>query len=308
MSKNIIGTNGYINPIDRPIIKKIVHFNTKFRNNYYNTASSDFLYQFPLTVTNAISVRLRSIDIPNTWYTFSSRIGNNKFVIEAHIGRKTPETTIHEIVIPDGNYTATQLENYINSTYLHQSGKMNELNYIKMSISEHNLRTKFEMIGKPPTKVVFDLKFVGPATKTVMWTMGWTLGYRMGQYLNIPKELESEGLFDGGGDRYIYISFNDFNKNRNDNNIVFLDNSFLDKDILGKIYLKDGKFHVNVDDNDTESNLKKREFNGPVDFEKIHMKLLDQFGNLIYLNNMDFSFSLEFEILYEKFTKNYYRN
>ena len=103
-------------------------------------------------------------------------------------------------------------------------------------------------------------------------------------------------------------SFVDFNKNRNDNNIIFLDNSFIDKDILGKIYLRDGKFHVNVDDSDGEGSLKKREFNGPVDFERIHLKLLDEYGNIIYLNNMDFSFALEFEILYEKYTKNHYRN
>ena len=47
---------------------------------------------------------------------------------------------------------------------------------------------------------------------------------------------------------------------------------------------------------------------GPVNFERIHLKLLDEYGNLVYLNNMDFSFSLEFEILYEKHVKNYYRN
>ena len=47
--------------------------------------------------------------------------------------------------------------------------------------------------------------------------------------------------------------------------------------------------------------VKKREFNGPVDFERIHLKLLDEYGNPIYLNNMDFSFSLEFEISYEKY-------
>ena len=29
-----------------------------------------------------------------------------------------------------------------------------------------------------------------------------------------------------------------------------------------------------------------------------------EYGNVIYLNNMDFSFSLEFEIIYENYRKN----
>ena len=73
------------------------------------------------------------------------------------------------------------------------------------------------------------------------------------------------------------------------------------------MYLHDGKFHINIDDNDGDSNLKKREFMGPVDINKIHLRLLDQYGNKIFLNNMDWSFSLEFEILYEKYQKNYTR-
>ena len=71
MSRNIITRGQNINQINRPVLKKVIHFNTKFRDNYYNTSSTDFLYKFPLTISNALSVRLRSIDIPNTWYTFS---------------------------------------------------------------------------------------------------------------------------------------------------------------------------------------------------------------------------------------------
>ena len=140
-----------------------------------------------------------------------------------------------------------------------------------------------------------------------MYSAGWLFGFRVGQYLNMDKEIRSEGLFDAGGDRYIYISLTDYQKSRNDNNIIFLDRTFMDKNIIGKMYLHDGKFHINIDDNDGSANLKKRVFNGPVNIERIHLKLLDEYGNTIYLNNMDFSFSLEFEILYEKYQKNYSR-
>ena len=48
----------------------------------------------------------------------------------------------------------------------------------------------------------------------------WTLGFRLAKYLNITDIITSEGLFDGGGDRYIYMVLNDYNYNNNSNNIV----------------------------------------------------------------------------------------
>ena len=111
-------------------------------------------------------MRLRSIDIPNTWYTFSSRVGNNKFIIETKLSRRSGcQHSIFEIVIPDGNYNAIQLSNYINNTYLYQSGVQNELNYLKISISEINLKTKFEVVGKCPVKFTYSLKFALPEQK-----------------------------------------------------------------------------------------------------------------------------------------------
>ena len=41
-----------------------------------------------------------------------------------------------------------------------------------------------------------------------------------------------------------------------------------------------------------------REYFGPVDIQRLHVSLYDEFGRIIDLNNMDWSFSLTFEILY----------
>ena len=294
-----------LNVIDRPIVSKIVHLNTKFRDNYYNSSSTDFLYKFPFDIKKAISVRVRSIDIPNTSYTFCSQKGNNMFMIEpmpqCFNYRLNPHER-HKITIPDGNYSAYTLMEYLNKTYFYQKkdNKKDELRYIRFYIHNDRLKSEFQLTHDVPEDYKYNIIFLPNNSQSLVNTMGWLLGFRTAQYLNVSRTLVSEGLFDAAGDRYIYFSLDDFNKNRNDNNIVFLDNSFIDRDILGKIYLKDGKFHVNVSDDDKETNLKKREFNGPVDFERIHMKLLDEYGNVIYLNNMDFSFSLEFKILYER--------
>ena len=46
---------------------------------------------------------------------------------------------------------------------------------------------------------------------------------------------------------------------------------------------------------------KTRKYNGPVNIRNIFIKILDQYGEIIDLNNMDYSFTLELEILYEGF-------
>ena len=73
-------------------------------------------------------------------------------------------------------------------------------------------------------------------------------------------------------------------------------------DVLAKIYLIDGKFAMNVDNNpdDCCNHVKTRKYFGPIDLRKIHVRLLNQYGRVINLNNMDYSFSLEVAQLYKK--------
>jgi hypothetical protein len=61
-----------------------------------------------------------------------------------------------------------------------------------------------------------------------------------------------------------------------------------------------GKISLNIDDSASPL-TKRRLYNGPINLKVINIKILDQFGNVIDLNNMDFSFTLELEILYEGF-------
>ena len=131
-------------------------------------------------------------------------------------------------------------------------------------------------------------------------TLGWTLGFRLGNYIKVKEKIISEALFDGGGDRYIYFSLNDYQYNNNGNNIVVLSDGHLDEHILAKIPMIDGKLNLIIDENDNLLN-KKRLYNGPVDISRFYIKIMDAFGQIIDLNKMDYSFSIELEILYEKF-------
>ena len=64
--------------------------------------------------------------------------------------------------------------------------------------------------------------------------------------------------------------------------------------------MDNGKLSLVINDNN--NNLAKlRRYNGPINLSKLQIKLLDQFGSVIDLNNMDFSMTLELDLLYENF-------
>ena len=110
----------------------------------------------------------------------------------------------------------------------------------------------------------------------------------------------SEGLFDAGGDRYIYLCINDFQYNNNISNIVCFDKSILSEDVIAKIPMINGKLSLIINDNNNTL-AKLRRYNGPINLNRLEIKIIDHLGSIIHLNNMDFSLTLELEILYENF-------
>ena len=42
-----------------------------------------------------------------------------------------------------------------------------------------------------------------------------------------------------------------------------------------------------------------RQYMGPVNLERMNIQLLDEYGRILDLNNMDFSFSLVFQTVYD---------
>jgi hypothetical protein len=301
-------TPGNLNSVKRITQLLNLNLNSCFRNNYYQTNPCDFLYLFPIEIKNVLSMRLASIEIPNAWYLFSKFKKNNFFEID--IFESSSESSSESIkkynyliIIPDGNYDIDSLQYYLNTTYFYQSEqtKNTPLKYIQFSIDPFSLKSCFQILNPENSNTfTFTLKFIENINQNSMNTMGWLLGYRLGTYIGIEDSLVSEGLFDGGGDRYIYVCINDFQYNNNNSNIVCFDKSILNEDVIAKIPMINGKLSLIVNDNN-QVLAKLRRYNGPVNISRLQIKILDKFGTIIDLNNMDFSFTLEMELLYESF-------
>jgi len=292
---------GQLNAIKRVTQFLNLNLNTCFRNNYYSSNPCDFQYMLPVEMKHVVSMRLASIEIPNSWYIFSSEQKNNRLSIE--INNNGVKTTF-EVVVPDGNYDSDTLQYYLNHEYFFLSGALNDLVYIEFSIDPYSFKSSFKSLWPLPSPFLFSISFyqsgLSGSSQNVMSSLGWIMGYRLANYKNVSTIIVSEGLFDAGGDRYIYISIDDYQRNRNTMNIVCFEDSTMDQNIIAKIPMTNGKLSLTIDDNSSPL-VKNRRYNGPVNIRNMHIRVLDRFGEVINLNNMDFSFTLELEILYEGF-------
>lgn len=289
---------GFLNSVKRITQLLNLNLNSCFRHNYYKSNPCDFLYLLPSEVKNVLSMRLVSIEIPNSWYLFSSKKKNNRFRMEIMVNRKKES---FEIWVPDGNYDADSLQIYLNTTFFYESTKESPLQSIRFFIDPQSLVSSFQLVEDAPIEITsFSLFFIDEISINPMGTMGWTLGFRLGSYVAIEQQICSEGLFDAGGDRYIYVCINDFQYNTNTSSMVCFDKSILNEEVIAKIPMINGKFSLIINDNNNAL-AKIRKYNGPVNLSRLQIKVLDKFGDVLDINNMDYSMTLELEILYESF-------
>jgi hypothetical protein len=279
-------TPGQLNSVKRITQYKNLNLNSRFRSNYYQSSSSNFQYILPIEILNVVSMRLTSIELPNTGYLFTSK--NNTFTITFQTG------TEHLIRIPEGNYDSDTFTLYLNDTYFSPTSPP-ELRNIVFSIDPYSFKSKFEYTG--PITTTYSLIFSqeeGPTN-----SCGWIMGFRMARYEQ-QRTTQSEGLFDASGDGYIYFALNDYQYNNNGVNLIGLSQSMMDQNILAKIPMTQEKLSIVIDGNNPLT--KTRRYNGPVNICKINVILYDTYGTILDLNHMDFSFTLEMELLYENFS------
>lgn len=294
-----------LNSIKRVTQFKNVCFDSSFRHNYYQTSACNYQYTIPSEIKHVVSMRLASLELPNTWYLFSRRNKTNYFIMTVTSFDPVQEMDITEdfkIEIPDGSYDIDTIATYLNTTYFYNSGNNNALSLFIFVVNENTFKATIAFYsGVNSTNASFSLCFLDDLNHNIMNTFGWIMGFRLANYYNITDGagITSEGMFDAAGDQYLYVAINDYQKNNNAVNMVCFDNSVMEEDIIGKIPITTGKLSIVI----TESNslVKTRRYNGPVNIRNLHIRLMDKFGDVLDLNNMDFSFTLEFEILYEKF-------
>jgi len=100
-----------------------------------------------------------------------------------------------------------------------------------------------------------------------------------------------------------FLAIDDHQKNTGPAYMVAFGNSILQNNIITRINLAALQAEVGIYQSSSDAGLttevnRTREYFGPVDIQRLHVTLYDEYGRIIDLNNMDWSFSLAFQILY----------
>lgn len=290
---------GVINPLKRRINKQNLNIDTRFRENYYGSPSSNFNVTLPLMINNVLTMQLAAIELPTTFYNISKQYGNNFFTLVVN--------SVAQVVnIPDGNYTYNGIVNLLNTTMTNIGG---DFQYIVFGININNNNGSGQMFvgisSTTPLGTITNLSLnfqadrngIDDRSTPLPLKLGWTFGFRNGVYENSFNYV-SEGVVDLLGPRYLYLVVDDFNNNVNNNFYSAFNSSILNKNILARISLQGNTFNIF-----TENNLNivttPRQYFGPVKIQNLNIQLLDEYGRVIDLNNMDYSFSLTFQTAYD---------
>ena len=294
---------GVINKFKRRIIRKYLNIDTRFRDNYFSSQSTNYNLELPVKFTGTLSMLLTAIELPTCFYVISKQLGNNFFSI------KIPETNESKIIeIQDGNYSNTELMNYINSILKSEDGLLKYI-YFSVNITSSNSGNGNVIVGinsDAPQLFIFTLDFqtdkYGSEDNNTPLPLkfAWLLGFRNGQYINNYTYV-SEGIINLTGPKYIYLVVDDFNNNVINSFYAAFNSSLLNKSVIARITLP--LTSVGITNTFTQNNFTTvtypREYLGPVDIQKLQIKLLDEYGRILDLNNMDYSFCLTLQCSYD---------
>jgi hypothetical protein len=290
---------GTLNPLKRRTRKENLVIDTRFRESYYNSSPTNFNFQLPMVIENVIDMTLSAIELPTTYYIISKQYNNNFFsIIVNGVGKI--------VTIPDGNYDYTSLQATINNQIFILGDNFQYVNFV-INVSSNN-GTGQMMVGldsQTPTGLIETLELNFQADRygyednntPLTLKLGWVMGFRNGIYTNNLNYV-SEAIVDVTGPKYLYLVIDDFNNNNN-NGLFYaaFNSSLLNKNIISRISLQSDKFNILLQNNLSVINI-PREYFGPVNIRNFQIQLLDEYGRVVDLNYMDFSFCLTMTIGY----------
>jgi hypothetical protein len=290
---------GVINPLKKRTIKKNLNIDTRFRENYFSSPSTDFHFSLPINFDNVLQMQLTSIELPNTYYNVSKQYGNNYFSVTATTASGTSTSVV---TIPDGNYNGDGIVNIINIELTKLGYPFDKVVFL-LNIN-NNSGSGQMMVGPLDASLnALSLNFqadrfgIDDRSTPLPLKIGWMLGFRNGIYVNNLNYV-SEGVLDITGPRYIYLVVDDHNNNVNNGFYSAFNSSLLNNNILARISLQSKFFDVQITNN-LNIVTNPREYFGPVNIQNINIQLLDEYGRVLDINNMDYSFCLTLVTAYD---------
>jgi len=239
------------------------------------TSSSHFSFLSSKEYKNITSVKLTSMEFHNTFYAFSALRGNTSFSII--IG-----ATTFNIKIPDGNYP-----DYNTFTGAIQTAIVALIPTSGFTVTYSSTRHRITINATTNFTITF------PATETNPFGngIGYNMGFLLSSYSVAPiTGLTSDQVPNIFPDTYVYLQINDWNLV----DIQQYPSSFFS--VFSKIQLPpSSKNSIVLVNNFSDSSTKIYRFQQPVNIQKLEIRIIDSYGNILDLLGGNFSMTLELE-------------
>ncbi len=305
-----------MNPLKMRVISKYLNIDTRFRNNNGNTNNSDFIINLPVKLKKVVSMQMTAFEFPVAFYGISAKYGNNYLYLSAKQQLDDNGPIIEEsriVIIPDGNYDAMDFIKVINAHILVNA----DGTPISPESPFHYVQFRLDVFesGSGTAKVYLETHGVfnytiksltldftrdinGVPDKVPLTSkIGGNLGFTRAKYEGQTSYL-SETLIEPANIRYFFVVVDDFNNNVNDQYISAFNNGMLSPNILARISVKGSYFSLMME-TELGNQFEPRKYFGPVDIQKLQIKIIDDHGRILDMNNSNFSCCILFKILYD---------
>jgi hypothetical protein len=335
ITNNGENTLGNYKQTNKSLLKKIYTIDSIFRQNYelIDNQSHNYIIQLPETISRAITMSISSIEIPLTYHNVSNYYNNNFFTIEQLSSAGTSlATTIIELS-PGlyesriSSYAANDVRKIICYDIEREiNDKIQNVNFIDIS---NNLKFVIEprsgfscfkydnsnnitnnVLGTYKIRINFNVNNPNANSSNcysneLYQKLGWQLGFRNNSIIIDSSDVYavSTGICHINYPRYIYIALDDF-QSSSQNHFAIASDSIVAPNIITRINIlslleEKTAFKQGAYAGDIYYNHKHiREYFGPTSINKLKVQLLDEYGRPFSLNNMDWSFIITFECLY----------
>lgn len=304
---------GVINPVSKRVTKKNLNIDSRFRDNYYSTSASNYNITLPMVINNVIQMSLSAIELPLTYYVISKQYGNNFFSIKfTYLGVEYSRV----ITIPEGNYSPGTLTNAITQELIYAGAPFSNVvfdvdirnsttgtNAFSINTGTGSGKTLVGLIPSSTGYTSLELNFQADQfgnddrNTQLPLKLGWILGFRNGIYINNLNYV-SEGVCDVRGSKYLFLVLDDYHNNVNNSFYSAFNSSILNKNILARLTINNDPFST-FEQNNLVTVLTPREYFGPVNLQNMNIQLLDDYGRILDINNMDFSFCITLTTTYD---------
>jgi hypothetical protein len=301
---------------DKNVQVHVISIDSRFRSDQGDNPSN-FLFKLLSPIKNVISVRLSSLEIPNTWYTFSEIRGNTSLIVNVRYPPPNSNLALQSarVTVTEGNYSINTLQandllfeifKQLNSSFANISfsvifspitGKITISCFTNVSPPVGGYTYLNQPKALPPgaspmtgfeTPLFFSFNFADSiySTRDNNWGLGFNLGYQIKE-TNYATSHAADSIPDVNDTNYIFLSLNpdwrvvEHNQPDSTQTAAF-----------AKVIVNVAKNDI-VYDNGGNTITKQYYLRQPTNISVFNVSILDEYENYIQLEGGHISLTLE---------------